>query len=272
MNDKFSILVNSTDSYEDCWFPFFKLFNQYWSKYTGKIYLNTENKTYVHKDLDIISIKNGLGKGTWSECLICALKFIEEEIILYLQDDYFLRDKVDTDKINELTKLLTANNIDCIHLTDQATSGPFKKTKFSDIWEIDKFAPNRINCQAALWKKDTLRVCIKTHESAGEFEHYATKRSLFYDHKIFNINTNNYGLGKKEILPYIFTGIVRGKWNKEVIDLSNENNIIIDFSKRGFYKPNLANPNFLQKLKRFYSSFNSRFRSNIDLLKRRIIK
>ena len=74
MNREFSILINTTDSFSDCWEPFFKLFCKYWPDYDGKIYLNTETKTFNYKNLNIISVQNGLKNGTWSQCFEYAVK------------------------------------------------------------------------------------------------------------------------------------------------------------------------------------------------------
>ena len=59
-HSNFSILVNTTDSFSDCWNPFFKLFKKYWPNYGGKIYLNTEIKDFKYEGLNIICIKNKL--------------------------------------------------------------------------------------------------------------------------------------------------------------------------------------------------------------------
>ena len=71
MKADYAILINSTDSFEDCWHPFFKLFSKFWPNYEGKIYLNTETKDFKYHELDIVCIKNNISppakKNTWSE-------------------------------------------------------------------------------------------------------------------------------------------------------------------------------------------------------------
>ena len=59
MDRKFSVFVNSTDSFEDCWFPFFSLFKTFWPEFGGKIYLNTEAKQFCYPGLRKV-IKRGL--------------------------------------------------------------------------------------------------------------------------------------------------------------------------------------------------------------------
>ena len=41
---------------------------------------------------------------------------------------------------------------------------------------------------------------------------------------------------KNNIVNYIHTGIIKGKWNKQIVQVVEDNNIEIDFTKRGFYK------------------------------------
>ena len=111
MSTKYSILINTTDSFEDCWIPFFTLFKTYWPDYVGKIYLNTETKIFTFPGLDIISIQNSKltpdKKITWSECLIRALSSIDDEIILYIHEDCFFKDFVKNDLIEKYVSIIT---------------------------------------------------------------------------------------------------------------------------------------------------------------------
>jgi len=267
MLDSYCILVNTTDSFEDCWLPYFKLFNQYWPTYKGKVYLNTENKAFSYEDLNIIPIKNGLIKGTWSQCLDFALGVIKEENILYLQEDYFFNDFIKDELLNEFYDKFIKLNCDCLHLTDQSTPGPFRQTKDDMVWEIEKSAPYRISCQAAFWKKDVLLSYLREHESAWHFEHYGTKRSTKKNGKFYVVNTNKFGCGKIEILPYVFTGIIKGKWNEKVKPLFSKLNIEIDYSQRGFFIPVKYKKTFLEKVQGLkINELKSRILSKLDLI------
>ena len=235
----YAILVNTTDSFEDCWIPFFTLFKKYWPDYKGKIYLNTEKKDFIFKGLDIVCVKNSRHSKTslkWGECLLRALDFISEDIVLYLQEDYFFNAPVLTEIVNQFVSTIENSEIGCIHLTDQATSGPFHRTEFSDLFEIDRKAPYRISTQAALWEKEVLKKYVLPFESGWLFEQFGTKRAYIQYNKLFIVDTSKYGCNKIEIIPYIFTGIIKGKWNIDTPELFLKNNINIDFSLRGFFK------------------------------------
>jgi len=233
MHTNFSILVNTTDSFEDCWYPFFKLFKKFWPDYKGKIYLNTEIKDYQYSDINVIPIKNQLIGKTWSQCLKYALNFIDEEIILYLQEDYFFNDFIKKEIIEYYINLMTENNIDCIHLTPFASSGPFEESEYSNLIKFSKKASYKISTQASLWRKSLMLKYLRDHEDAWHFEFYGTKRAWRYNEEIYMHYFKN---DEKAIIPYVPTGIVRGKWNKEaVFYLFLQNEINIDFNKRGFY-------------------------------------
>ena len=152
LKQNFAILINTTDSFEDCWLPFFTLFKKFWPDYKGKIYLNTETKVFSFEGLNIISIQNNIKtpayKPSWSECLLRAIDFVKEECILYMQEDYFMHDFVKNELVNKYAVLLNTTDIDCIHLTDQATSGPLHPSNYSDLLETDRNAAYRISTQA----------------------------------------------------------------------------------------------------------------------------
>jgi hypothetical protein len=252
----FSLLINTTDSFEDCWLPFFDLFRKYWPDFKGTVYLNTEKKSFTYNELKIISIKNNIKtpdyKPTWSECLLRALYEIPDSIVLYMQEDYFLHDYVKSTIVDELVHILTTTEIDCIHLTDQATPGPFCETKYQYLLEIERNAPYRISTQAALWKKEALKQYIRKHENAWQFEHFGTRRARIINHCIYNVNVKTFKKDINEIIPYIFTGIIKGKWNREMIELADKEGLKIEFSIRSFYQDK-ASDSIIKTIKNKFS-------------------
>jgi hypothetical protein len=237
---QFAILVNTTDSFEDCWYPFFTLFKKFWPDYSGKIYLNTETKSYSHDGLNIISIQHSLntssGKITWSACLKRALAVIEDDVILYLQEDYFFKDFVKHEIIEKFVRLMHDKpTIDCIHLTDQGSPVDVK-SEFQNLYTIPKIHQDRLSCQAALWRKDTLKLYPRTHETAWNFEYWGSKRAAILNHNFYVVDTNWVKLNSFEIIPYLFTAVIRGQWLSEVVALCESHNITIDYSKRGFFE------------------------------------
>jgi hypothetical protein len=268
--DKFAILVNTCDKFEDCWNPFFQLFTIYWPDYKGKIYLNTEYKTYSYGNLDIHSVKGCQAKEdahqiAWSECLKRALESINNDIVLYLQEDYFLKDRVKTDLVEHYADLMRNNAIDCIHLTDQGVKAEAPSEEFDKLWTVPLHDKDRISCQAALWKKSVLLQYIRDYETGWNFEWWGSKRAAIFKHHFYTVDRNWVKINQFEIIPYVFTGVIGGKWFHEVVPLFEKHQIPMDFSKRGFFerKKRSLKQRFESKLKRFPNDL----RSSIDLIR-----
>ena len=262
MKNKFSILINTTDSFEDCWKPFFTLFKKYWPEYKGKMYLNTETKDYQHNGLNIVCIKSGLTSKPWSQCLKYAIDSIDENYFIYMQEDYFLHSSVNSKLISEYFNFFETNNFDCLHLTDQCNVGPFiKKTLNSNSWEIPKKTKYRASTQAAFWKKESFLNILRPWESGWDFEKFGSNRSNQSLQKIMCVNQDIHNIKSGQLLPYVFTGIIKGKWKSEVQNIFKNNNIVIDFKKRGFVNSDKKN-NIFNKLITFIKISKSFVRNN----------
>lgn len=271
----FSILVNTTDRFEDCWMPFFKLFKEYWSKYSGKVYLNTEHREFVYPGINIVSVKNcqvfdDASQVTWSQCLIRALEAIDTDVILYLQEDYFLNGHVDDGLIESYAKLINEKNIDCIHLSPASGPGPFSSSDYPNLWTVDRKAAFRISCQAALWKKSVLIKYLRSYESAWQFEEFGTRRSHVLNDVFLTVDREFIKSRGKEIIPYFRTGIVQGRWDSRVRDLLDGHNIMVDYGIRGFHRPGKLP--FRKTLKRKIQRVPKMILSELDLLRMKLIK
>lgn len=264
----YGVLVNTCDPFSDCWGPYFKLHKKFWPDCSGKLYLNTEAKNYSYDGLDITSLQVSEGYSrrlTWSECLLKALDKIEEDYVLYMQEDYFLKDYVKNEEIESLLNIIDENNeIDCIHLTDQAVKTG-NSSSFSGLVEVIHPQRYYVSCQAGIWRKSSLKKLILTHESAWEFEEFGSKRAHLLRQKFYAVNPKTVKINQYEIIPYIFTGIIQGRWKYEVVNLFDNNNIQIDYSIRGFVS-NAPKRTYKQKLKHRLNSLTSRIKSYLNLI------
>lgn len=256
-----TIFVNTSDSFEDCWEPFFKLFKLYWPDCPYPIVLNTETKNYQYQGLNITCAKVSAGESErlgWSECLMRALDDIETPYILYLQEDYFLEAPVREDIIKSLLKEIKELRIGAIRLSGTDGIGPFHEINSSLIVEVDKGAKWRLSLQAALWKKSVLRSLIRKHETPWQLESYGSFRTRRLKEKICSVDRELFATKKSEIFPYAPTGVVAGKWVREIVEpLFAKHNINIDFSVRGFH----IQGNRAKKRKGFFLRVVDRIRS-----------
>ena len=272
MDKDFAIFVCSTDSYKDCWKPFFYLFKKYFTEYEGRIYLSSESEVFHYQDLDIINLQIGKyypsGRPTWSESLMKAIDLIPETYILFLLDDLFFNNPVKTEILKEYIEL--AKKYECTYLGLGGNPGPFDKSN-NKLWRIKNNADYTISLLPSIWNVKKFSRYLRKHESPWQLEIYGTKRVNISNDNFYSVNTEEYG--QNSIIPYPKrTGIIRGEWNKEVIDLFKANNINVDFSSRGIYYPEKKRMVNKKKVKRifalkYYSKHISNIISLVDIYK-----
>jgi hypothetical protein len=238
----YSILINTCDSYEDCWDPFFQLFKLYWPDCTGKIYLNTEYKDYSYPGLDIVPIRGCVKHGfprnkraTWSQCLKWALDEIDDDVLLYMQEDYFLNAPVDEKMFEHFLDTIQQHpQILCIHLTPGIPA--LKSSEYSYLYHSDNNFFSYLSCQAALWHKNIILSLIREQETAWNFEWWGSKRAKYMGLDFLTVGPDLVRVDGYQIIPYIFTGIIGGRWYRPVTELFAKHHINVDFSKRGYYE------------------------------------
>lgn len=234
----YTLFVNSTDSFEDTWNPFFHLLRDYWPQMTGVV-LNTETKRYAHDGLAITCTRVarlGEQRVAWGECMLRALDHIPTELFVYLQDDYFLNDRVMTDVVDEAARVMVREGLDCLRLMECGGAGPWEPTAYPWLWSVSQRAAYRISLQAALWTKTGIRRYLRAHESPWQMEVWGSIRARRIDGRIWSVSRDAYGDGQQQVIPYIPTGIVKGGWNREAVEtLFAEHGIDVPFEKRGWW-------------------------------------
>ena len=243
MKMKFSnmaILVNTSDGFSDCWHPFFHLFQKYTSNLASlPIYLNTERLDYSVGSLNLKSTKvwssDETERPTWSSCLIKALDCIDEEYVLYLQEDYFLTQSIHEEYVSKALEFLKNNeNFHAVYLNKY---GPiFNDIEYisRDIVKVPNTSGYLVSTQAAIWRRDALRSHCRCWENGWMFEKFATWRAKRTDAKFASIEPSI--MDQNPIVDYIYTGVMKGKWHSDCQSLFETNDISVNFVARGFYK------------------------------------
>lgn len=90
---------------------------------------------------------------------------------------------------------------------------------------------------------------LREWESAWEFEQFGSKRSAVLKHTYIAVSSRIVKKDSFEIVPYVFTGIIKGRWYEETVPLFEKYNIIMDWSRRGLLSE-VKPETFCQKTKR----------------------
>lgn len=242
---QFGVLVNTCDTFDDCWEPFFTLWAKNGLGSTVPIYLNTERAEFRFQGLDVRSLHvctpsaihtgwTGKGRAPWSWCLRQALLAIPEDIVLYMQEDYFLDSRIDESALAcILAKMNAHSEIECVHLT-KAGIAQTEPSAHSELLRGLRRSRPFVSCQAALWRKSTLINLLRTHENGWQFERWGSRRARL-------MNCSFY-VSAVPTLSYPFTGVIQGRWYPPVVQLFEQNGIKMDFSRRGFYNSSIFSP------------------------------
>lgn len=228
-----SILINSCDSYEDVWNPFFSCFKENWKNCPYPLFLNTESKKYEKEGMNITSLtlrKNM--KIEWGERLLDCLERIETEYVILLFDDFCLEDNVNQVEIeNCLSEMEKNKNIDVFyidHLFPELIDGTDNK-----FVEVPIGKEYRLNSCPGIWRKTSLINYTGKIDNAWAWEYFGSFRTeKIKTSKFYALNA------LPDMFPYNYKlggAIHRGKWVKSVIDpINTKYNLNIDFSQRGF--------------------------------------
>lgn len=239
-----AVLITSCDAYSDIWNPFFQLMDKYWSDIPYKVYLNTEtiefNKKYENFEVKSLTLfdKKRKDKITWSRRMLDVLKRIDEDYVFILVEDFFLREKVQTELIEEIldkmdeTSLMSqvqffGTRTNCDNDIQNTVSNDMIIKQIGDDKAKVVFVP-------VIWRKSTLVKWLRPHESIWAFESCGAKRARRWKYK-----EQVYRVYSPAIFNYLWEKgcycIVNGKWMLHPLleQLFSDNGIDIDYSIRG---------------------------------------
>lgn len=254
-NTDFTIVVATSDEFQDCWTPFFVLFKKYWPNCDHRIILSTGEESFVYPGLDIHSAmadRRSNEKATWSQRLLVSLDSVKTELVLLLLDDFFLNGPVDVETVNECCRIMQDEQHSLITLTNHDTMRRSKPTANPLLEEIDRKSPYRVSTSPALWRKTSLMSYLRPSENVWMFEIFGTRRSYRIKDSFYRVNDKQISKRHAEVIPYFQTdigdtGIIKGGWQHGIEPLFESSGITINYAERGYYKnlPSLLNKYYL---------------------------
>lgn len=229
---KTSVVVSSCDSFSECWEPFIKSIDKYWGDCPWDINIISNYQSIKSEKVKFINV--GEDKG-WASNLKVALKQIDSNYIIYLQEDYFLCDKVNSEIIVEHIIYCVKNNIDYLRLF-----GPFFD-QFPIIGTnyslSPKSKPYRLCLRNSIWKKESFEKLLIDGFSGWQFEWNIEKHI-----KNNNLSIKSYVLQSQyypsQAIPTLeHTAVHKGMWTQQGYNFLKENgfeNILHKREKEGF--------------------------------------
>lgn len=233
-----TVIVQTCDAFSDCWEPFFELLSRYWPDCPYELVLSTESMRYTHASLNIrcyTAKTHGIASNHWSDRLIGCLQFVQTPYVLHIQDDYFIKARVQGQIIDEALAVMEAEAWTHIGLTHFGPRGRLLPTRYGWLHETPRLRRYRVNTQAGLWDRLGYLSVLKPRESCWQFEILGTWRERWANRKFGNVAANY--ARHNPIVGYTGTGILKGRWHPEIPRLFAAEGFAVDFTKRGMARP-----------------------------------
>lgn len=186
-----AVVIHTWDGYSFLWEGWYYYFKQHWNfDLPIKIYFLNEE---VEVDFEgVTNIKSG--KGEWSDRLKIGLQAIEEENILYMQEDFWLNQMPDIKQYYSSFKQLNMDVLK-LHPVDMFITA-FRAFRVGNYRyrKIARRSGYLISHQASIWKKEFLIQNLKDNEDPWTNELEGTKRLRLNNNalKIFMVDLDWY--------------------------------------------------------------------------------
>lgn len=163
----------------------------------------------------------------WTKRIRETLQEIDDKQILIIMDDFFIRQPVDTKRIEYLKRHLKGNIATfCFEKSWDSNDIP---TDIKGMKKRPKGADYEVCINCGIWDRDKLIDVLSRDSNPWDVELNQDNRG--YD---YYINASDYIIdwGYKTWIP---TGLFKGRWCRNIIPFFEQEGIKIDYEKRGFY-------------------------------------
>ena len=253
MGSSIPLIVSSCDKCSDLWQSFFYLVKKNWPDFDRRVYLCTDSETFAYDEFDIACPLRMQSGSTWSENLMTLLKRMDEDHVLLMLEDFWLKEKVDEVQLRQCEEIIKNNPsvgfICLVYQLDPSSENP-RSSNYPNLIEYGRNTPYRVTTQAGLWRRDYLLSLLRKHESAWWFEMFGSKRSRRSDYHPYVVERSVFSYDDGGVL---FRGCYVGEYIKFFKD---DKNIFINPKRRIDSKVNLMaevrESSFLQKMHPLY--------------------
>jgi hypothetical protein len=189
IKNQVALIVHTCDRYELLYKGFEYFFRKYWNMDIPFTYYFATEEISVNID-GFKNIKSG--KGEWTDRLRNLLDQIEEEYVIYFQEDMWLSKAVDKDFMVELSALAIQQKWMQVKLNSadvfKTTPGPHYIQNFNVAKLINEESKFLMSHQVTLWNKSFLKAQLKPNEHPWRNERRGTKRLRKLNPEIYHVD------------------------------------------------------------------------------------
>lgn len=217
----FKILVMSCDKNKDLFKPFYLCMEKYWQDHPEIIYCTETIDNPYYK-----TIKKNYDISRWTKRVRETIQEIDSDYIMLTIDDLFIREKVDTKRLDNLCSFLFGH-IASVNLEFSFDSLDLPLT--DEIYFRNQNGRYKLSCMCQIWQKKALLDLLDYDTDPWLFEKNNKAKNYTF---LISKNGNFLNWGKRH--DTWKWGIVKGKWVKECKEFFDKEGIEIDYNIRGF--------------------------------------
>ena len=210
------ILVVSCNKYEDTFAPFHYCMEKYWPNHPEVIYSTETLENPYYR-----TICKNYPLNKYSRRIHDCLEEIDDEWIMIMMDDIFLRSPVNEEELNYISTFLT--DIAAINLQQPFNAGDLQVNDHI----LFRMGPYKTSLMCQIWNREKALKVFDCDYNPWEFE--IANNHLGYKYLISTKYPINFGrpiTGGK-------WAIYRGKWTRECKNFFDKEGLKIDYSLRG---------------------------------------
>ena len=251
---KLALAINSHESSEDVWQPFFGELEKFkWDKLFDKIYLFTSRKPVQEKIPDSLQSKVEVllydKNLPYNLQYLFCIKRVAEEYVVIANEDCIPSGFAKANQVKNILELMHTNQLEVDFVKCVRGCEIIDKTQFENIFLINKNSDMIFTQQVSIWNRKSL-LNVYAHSPTS----YIARKGGVQQEQLGTNVCKELGMrgalyyeGEKKvgmyhydskIFPHICTAIVGGRWNLveyslEVLQLSHTYDI--DLTSRGIY-------------------------------------
>jgi len=187
MND-LTLFVSSSDAYEDCWYPFFFLLKKFWPDCDLPIVLNTENKSFAYRGLNISCTRTGKQRS-FGKTFHAGLEQVHTDNILLIMIDYFMMKDVQEAYLRNAYQIFIQEQLDSLCLVEMTTIKDVTPLR-DNVFLVSGAGRDRFSFQTAIWKKSSIKKYILEHENPWLSECFGSLRYEYTSDRIAYVGEN----------------------------------------------------------------------------------
>ncbi len=169
MNCTMVMLIMSCDGFSDLWDGHVKLLDRNWKDRGIKTVIVTDKPS--DKKYDSVEVFAPFGVSEWSDRLKAAIDRYDAAYYFITLDDYFVVNRVDNERINEIFETIKRENIDYLRFFKHPLRSIGENLPGHDSLCFLKLDETySVNLYSGIWKKEFISSCIDKPLNAWEFE------------------------------------------------------------------------------------------------------